>query len=85
LARTSLAIYEDARGNRDRCIRHMMIAASQGHDLALEAIRKFYAKGIVTKDKFEEALRAHQAAVDATRSEQRANVPANNEMVKLFE
>jgi TPR repeat protein len=77
LARTNLAVIEHGDGNFDRCIRHMMIAAFQGHDEALEAIRKWYAKGIVTKDKFEEALRAHQDAVDATKSEQRANVPAH--------
>jgi hypothetical protein len=39
--------------------------------LVRSGTRDWYAKGIVTKDKFEEVLRAHQAAVDATRSEQR--------------
>jgi len=34
-------------------------------------LKNFYAKGHVSKDAFAAALRAHQAAVDATKSPQR--------------
>jgi TPR repeat protein len=79
IARSNLAMHEGEQGNRERAVRHFMISASQGHDGALASIRKYYTKGFVTKEQFECALRAHQAAVDATRSQQRAIAPAYDE------
>ncbi len=38
---------------------------------ALKMLQVCYAKGIVSKEDFAAALRAHQAAVDATKSTQR--------------
>ena len=52
----------------DRAIKHWIIAANMGHDQALEYLKKNYANGFVSKDDFAAALRAHQAAVDATKS-----------------
>ena len=39
-------------------------------------MKQAYAKGIVCKEEFAEALRAHQAAVDATKSPQRTEADA---------
>lgn len=85
MARNNLAVLENECGNRDRAIRHFMIAASQGHDGALATIREWYVKGFVTKDQFAQALRAHKAAVDATKSEQRANAPAHEDWLPFTE
>jgi hypothetical protein len=82
IARGNLALYEDERDNHDRAVRHAMIAASQGHDGALDSIRDWCADGIVTKEQLSEALRAHQAAVDAMRSEQRDMAPVYDARVK---
>eukprot|EP00985_Skeletonema_marinoi_P016047 scaffold8514_cov74-Skeletonema_marinoi.AAC.2 len=46
-------------------------SASLGHDTSLEDLRECYAKGYVQKEDFAAALRAHQAAVDATKSLER--------------
>jgi hypothetical protein len=42
----------------------------------LEALKRGFAAGFVSKDDFEAALRGHQAAVDATKSEQRDEAEA---------
>ena len=49
----------------------MDIAANLGHDSSIEALKDEYAVGDVTKEDFDAALRAHQAAVDATKSPKR--------------
>ena len=43
---------------------------SYGHRGSLETVEKFYARGMISKDVFDKALRTHQAAVDATKSPQ---------------
>ena len=48
-----------------------MIAAGSGYDLSLKAIRQGFMNGLVTNDDFEKALRAHKAANDEVKSEQR--------------
>ena len=70
-ARNKLAALEWRRKKSDRAIKHFVIAANQGHDEALEALKIAYRDGLVSKDDLASALRAHQAAVDAARSPQR--------------
>jgi hypothetical protein len=67
-ARYSLGFHEL---RMDRAMKHFIIAAKIGHDKALEAVEKGFMKGSVSKDDYAAALRGHQAAVDATKSEQR--------------
>ena len=55
----------------DRAVKHFIIAAKLGDDDSLDALKKGYKKGYVSKEDFAAALRAHQAAVDATKSPQR--------------
>ena len=52
-------------------MKHFIIAAKLGHDGSLEALKEVYEAGAVSKEDFASALRAHQAAVDATKSPQR--------------
>ncbi len=71
LARYNLGCYEGENGRFDRMMKHYVIAAKLGHDEALEAVKINFRRGFVSKDDFEAALRGHQTAVDATKSEQR--------------
>ena len=66
-----LAVYESEDGRLDRAVKHWIIAAKLGYDDGLEAVKKCFQRGYVSKEDFEAALRGHQAAVDATKSEQR--------------
>ena len=73
LARYNLGCDERKYGNMDRAVKHWIIAANQGEDNSLECLKNLYRKGdgLVSKEMFASALRAHQAAVDATKSPQR--------------
>jgi hypothetical protein len=70
-ARYNLGCHEWRNGRIERATKHMMIAAGQGNDDAIDTLRKEYAKGGISKENFAASLRAHQAAVDATKSPQR--------------
>ena len=70
-ARHNLGCFEEENGRMDRAVKHWIIAANMGQDHALDALKKSYRDGLVSKEDFAAALRAHQAAVDATKSPQR--------------
>jgi TPR repeat protein len=70
-ARNNLGCYEGGNGRTDRAIKHFIIAANLGHDNALKTVKSLFSTGRVSKEDFASALRAHQAAVDATKSPQR--------------
>lgn len=69
--RNNLACIEGKHENYERAAKHYIIAANLGCDAAMTALRDFYRYGKVKKEDFEAALRGHQAAVDAMKSEQR--------------
>ena len=70
-ARNNLACYEDMNGEIDRAVKHWIIAANLGDDDAILNLKECYKAGVVSKEDFAAALRAHQAADDATKSPQR--------------
>lgn len=49
----------------------MIISAKQGYDHSMKALMEMYKGGFVSKEDLAAALRAHQAAVNATKSPQR--------------
>eukprot|EP00986_Skeletonema_menzelii_P005818 scaffold2153_cov144-Skeletonema_menzelii.AAC.11 len=52
-------------------LKHYIIAATQGHDGSIKSLMVAFKAGFVSKDDLAAALRAHQAAEDATKSPQR--------------
>ena len=52
-------------------MKHWIIAASQGDDDSIKTLMDAYKLGFVSKEDLAAALRAHQAAVDETKSPQR--------------
>ena len=70
-ARYDLGVEEGNDGRSERARKHLIIAAKQGHDGALNVVKDNFRRGFVSKEDFEAALRGHQAAVDATKSSQR--------------
>ncbi|KAK1733467.1 Sel1-like repeat family protein [Skeletonema marinoi] len=71
LARYNLGANEKNNGRMDRAVKHWIIAAALGHDASLDAVKDSFRSGLVSKEDFAAALRAHQAAVEATKSPQR--------------
>ena len=71
LARCNLAYHEGINGRQKRGARHSIIAATQGNDQSLKFLMHAFRSGMISKEELAAALRAHQAAVDATKSPQR--------------
>eukprot|EP00984_Skeletonema_dohrnii_P025061 scaffold14195_cov155-Skeletonema_dohrnii-CCMP3373.AAC.8 len=70
-ARYNLACYEGEKGRCDRMVKHLIISASLGCDYSIEGMKLCYKEGKVSKEDFASVLRAHQAAVNETKSPQR--------------
>jgi TPR repeat protein len=60
-ARHNLGWIEWENTRHDRAVKHWIIAANLGYDGSLKLIREFYTRGLVSKEDFAAALRAHQA------------------------
>ena len=70
-ARHHLGSLENKNGKVERAVQHWIIAATQGQDESIKALTRAFRDGCVEKGVFASALRAHKAAVDATKSPQR--------------
>jgi len=70
-ARFQLACYEGKNSRFDRMVKHFIISANLGHDESIQGLKLCYKEGKVSKEDFASALRAHQAAVNETKSPQR--------------
>jgi hypothetical protein len=74
--RYNLGCVEGKAGRYERAYKHFIIAAKVGLDDALDKVKE----GFVSKEDYAAALRGHQAAVDATKSEQRTDAYAFNSL-----
>jgi TPR repeat protein len=85
-ARGCLGTHEKNKGRLDRAARHYIIAANLGCHASLKCIKTLFGQGIVSKEEYAAALRAHQAAVDATKSPEReaADFLMENGYVRRF-
>ena len=75
-ARHSLGCEEANNGRFERAKKHWIIAANLGHDGSLKMLRRLYTEGHASKEDYANALRANQAAVDATKSVDREKAEA---------
>ena len=62
---------ELGNGRYERAKKHWIIAANLGHHDSLKNLRTLYAKGHASKEDYADALRAYQAALEATKSPDR--------------
>eukprot|EP00986_Skeletonema_menzelii_P007429 scaffold2919_cov130-Skeletonema_menzelii.AAC.5 len=70
-ARYNLGTFEWERGEHERAVKHWIIAAKLGDIKAVATLKDMYKRGLIGKEDFAAALRAHQATLDATKSPQR--------------
>ena len=71
-ARYFLGLSEVEKRRYDRAAKHWIISSKLGHVKSIKRLKDFYKAGyFVSKDDFALALRAHKAAVNATKSPQR--------------
>ena len=71
MARQNLAAIEQGYGNMKRAVKHLIIGANLGFDLSMKTLWMVFKNGHITKEDLDTTLRAHQAAIDATKSTQR--------------
>ena len=71
LARFLLADIEENNGHAQRAVKHLIIAANLGSEVAMKALWTYYSAGHIKKYDLDATLRTHQAAVDEMKSEQR--------------
>eukprot|EP00984_Skeletonema_dohrnii_P009716 scaffold3733_cov77-Skeletonema_dohrnii-CCMP3373.AAC.5 len=71
IARYNLGAIEWNNDSMERAMKHFFIAANLGDDKSVEMLKQGYLEGVLSKEDFAAALRAHQAAVDATKSPHR--------------
>eukprot|EP00985_Skeletonema_marinoi_P006562 scaffold2836_cov95-Skeletonema_marinoi.AAC.8 len=70
-ARCNLGCHEWDNCNIERAVKHWIIATNQGSDESIKALMDVYRSGMISKEELAATLRAHHAAVDATKSPQR--------------
>jgi len=70
-ARYNLGLQEIENRRIYRAMKHFIIAAKQGENDSLRAVKTYFAHGLVNKEDYDAALRGHQASVDATKSQPR--------------
>jgi len=76
-ARHNLGQYEyEILRNKDKALKHYMIAAATGSTNSLTAIRGYYLHGLATKDEYGKAIRAYHAFKDEVKSEHREKAAA---------
>ena len=75
-SRFNLGLVYGMKMNYDMASRHWLISAKMGHDKSLEAIKKLFMDGIVTKEQYADALRGYQDAVVETKSQDREEAMA---------
>ena len=65
--------------NAERAVKHWIISASQGQNQSIKALMDAFKGGFISKEVLETTIRAHQAALDATKSPQREAVEKSRE------
>jgi hypothetical protein len=70
-ARHNLGCTDAMNGRFERARKHFIIAANLGCNDSLKCLRQLHADGHASKGDYAGALRGYQAAVDATKSEER--------------
>ena len=76
MARHNLGCEEWKNGRFERVRKHFIIAANLGYHDSLSHLKRLYAEGHASKEDYATALRAYQAAVDATKSAERDEADA---------
>ena len=76
MARHNLGCKEGQAGNDQRAFKHYMFSASAGFKVSLESVRKGFIAGSVTKNEYENTLRAYHESQMEMKSEARDKAAA---------
>ena len=85
LSRHNLGISEIRAGNKDRALKHWMIAVKGGHLDTLASIKRMYLNEEVTKDDYANAVQSYQAYLDEIKTDQRDEAAAFDDRKKYYD
>ena len=71
ISRHNLASFDWKDGHHERASKHFLINAKAGFELSLNAVKKCFENGFVTKDQYAEVLRAYQKKQEDSKSAMR--------------
>ena len=71
LSRHNLGATEYNNGNRQRAMKHFILAANAGDDDSLDMVKKGFMAGYVTKEQYANTLREYQKSQDEMTSDAR--------------
>ena len=83
VARYNLGVVE-IEGNKERALKHWMIAVRDGNTESLKNIKRFYSNGRATKEDYTKALRAYQEYLGEIKSNQRDKAAAADEDYRYY-
>jgi len=83
-ARYNLGFYEICASNKERALKHFMIATRGGDADSLNAVQKMYSKGYATKEDYTKALQAYQEYLGEIKSAQRDEAAAFSEKYRYY-
>ena len=75
-SRHNLGCLEVNAGNYDRAYKHFLLSARAGDTNSLDSVKIGFREGSVTKDEYENTLRAYQSRHDETKSAMREKARA---------
>jgi len=84
IARHNLGLFEVESGNKDRALKHWMIAVRDGGSKSLENIKILYGYGDATKEDYTKALQSYQSYLGEIKSKQRDEAAAANEDYRYY-
>ena len=62
---------EGRAGNHNRACKHFLLSARSGHKDSLDAVKRGYMRGHVTKEEYANTLRAYQTIQNQIKSDDR--------------
>jgi len=85
VARHTLGIVEEQKGNVDRALKHHMIAVRDGDAPSLKNVKELYSKGHATKEDYTKALQLYQTYLGEIKSAQRDKAAADDGSYRFYE
>ena len=70
-ARHNLGCWEERAGNHNRAMKHFLLAAKAGYKPSLDNVKAGFMDGLVTKDEYENTIRAYHERCNEMKSDNR--------------
>ena len=83
-ARHNLGVDEVYAGNKERALKHFMIAVRGGDSDSLKIIQKMYKHGNASREVYTKALQSYQTYLGEIKNDQRDKAAAANDTYRYY-